>query len=88
MAKEKKIDVKKVAKESLSKEIVNFLVDAGYAVQTDVADYGFSGGTILVTVPDTDIQIKFVTPKAGLTNYEVKVEEVLQLIGESISPKN
>jgi len=75
MAKVKKIDVKKVAKEALSTAIAEFLVDAGYEVKTDTADYGFSGATLIVTVPDTDIQIKFVTPKAGVERYEVKVDE-------------
>ena len=75
MAKEKKIDVKKVAKENLSKEIANFLAERGYEVKTDVADYGFSGGTLIVGDPATDIQVKFVTPKAGITRYEVKAED-------------
>lgn len=75
MAKEKKVDLKKVAKENLSKEIAQFLIDRGYGVKTDVAEFGFSGGTLVVEDPATDIQVKFVTPKAGITRYEAKVED-------------
>lgn len=68
----KKIDVKKIAKDALSAEIATFLMEKGFAVNVDTADYGFSGGTLIVGTADTDVQIKFVTPKAGITKYEVK----------------
>ena len=71
----KKVDVKKVAKMDLSKALADFLVSEGFAVNTDVADYGFSEGTLIVSVDACDIQVKLVTPKAGVTRYEVKTDE-------------
>ena len=74
--KEKKIDVKKVAKVNVSNEIAEFLREKGYDVNVEAASFGFTEGTILVSVPETDIQVKFITPKAGITKYEVLADEV------------
>ena len=73
----KKVDVKKVAKMDLSKAIAEFLTDNGFTVSTDSAEFGFSEGTILVRDAVTDVQIKFITPKAGTDRYVV-AEEVAE----------
>lgn len=71
----KKVDVKKVAKMDLSKAIAEFLTDSGFTVNTDSAEFGFSEGTIVVSTDATDVQVKFITPKAGVTKYEVVADE-------------
>ena len=76
MAKKvKKVDVKKVAKVGLSNTIVGMLVEAGFAVETDHTKYGFSEGTLVVSLPDTDVQVKFITPKTDLVRYAVQEDE-------------
>ena len=76
MAKKvKKVDVKKVAKTGLSNTIFSMLVEAGFAVETDHTKYGFSEGTLVVSLPDTDVQVKFITPKTDLVRYAVQEEE-------------
>lgn len=75
MAKEKKVDIKKVAKENLSAKLLAFLAAEGFIATNDTVDYGFTNGTILVSDTDTDIQIKLITPKAGINRYEVKDAE-------------
>lgn len=76
MAKtKKKVDVKKVAKLDLSKKLAEFLTAQGLEV-LDGADFGFTEGTIVVRGEVCDVQIKLITPKAGLQRYEpVEVEE-------------
>lgn len=76
MAKKvKKVDVKKVAKVGLSNTIVGMLVEAGFTVETDNTKYGFSEGTLVVALPDTDVQVKFITPKTDLVRYAVQEDE-------------
>lgn len=72
----KKVDVKKVAKLDLSKKLVEFLTEQGLEV-LDGADFGFTEGTVVVRGEVCDIQVKLITPKAGLQRYEpvVEVEE-------------
>ena len=71
----KKVDLKKVAKVNVSKAIANSLTEAGFEVLTNFADFGFTEGTLVVRDKDTDVQVKFIVPKAGLTRYEVEEEE-------------
>lgn len=71
----KKVDLKKVAKVNVSKAIANSLTEAGFEVLTNFVDFGFTEGTLVVRDKDTDVQVKFIVPKAGLTRYEVEVEE-------------
>lgn len=68
--KEKKIDLKKVAKQELSARIAEFLKAEGYTVETEATRYGFTEGTLVISKPETDVQVKFITPKAGETQYK------------------
>jgi len=76
MAKIKKIDPKKVAKMAISEVIANALVAAGYKVNTDNEEFGFTAGTLVVDMETTDVQVKFIAPKSGLTHYAVLEDEV------------
>ena len=71
----KKVDLKKVAKLNVSKAIADALTEAGFEVLTNADDYGFTEGTLVVRDKDTDVQVKFIVPKAGLNRYEVAVDE-------------
>ena len=71
----KKIDVKKVSKLELSKMLADFLLEKGVAVHTNAEDYGFTEGTLVVETEACDVQVKFITPKAGVTKYEVVSED-------------
>lgn len=74
----KKVDAKKVAKVEVMKVIQDALVAAGYAV-ADGADYGMTAGTMVVKGAVCDVQLKPITPKAGLDRYEeLEDEEVAQ----------
>ena len=71
----KKVDVKKVSKLELSKLLADFLLEKGVAVHTNAEDYGFTEGTLIVETEACDVQVKFITPKAGVTKYEVVSED-------------
>lgn len=71
----KKIDVKKVSKLELSKLLADFLLEKGVTVHTNAEDYGFTEGTLVVETEACDVQVKFITPKAGVTKYEVVSED-------------
>lgn len=70
----KKVDVKKVEKERIARIVREALEAAGYGV-ADGVDYGFTGGTLVAKGEKVDVQIKPITPKAGLDRYESLVEE-------------
>ena len=69
----KKVDPKAIAKNSLMDSLKSFLESQDLEV-LDGKTYGFTAGTLIVRMEDTDIQLKPITPKAGVTRYEV-VEE-------------
>lgn len=80
----KKVDVKKVEKLKVSGQIMDYLEEQGLSV-SEGTNYGFTEGTLVLHTDKTDVQIKFITPKAGITKYEelpsddeeeVKEEEV------------
>lgn len=71
----KKVDVKKVSKLELSKLLAEFLQEKGIPVQTNAEDYGFTEGTLVVETEACDVQVKFITPKAGVTKYETVTED-------------
>lgn len=71
----KKVDVKKVEKERIAQIVREALEAAGYGV-ADGADYGFTAGTLVAKGTKVDVQIKPITPKAGVDRYEaLEVEE-------------
>ena len=70
----KKVDVKKVEKEKVMAVVVAALEAAGYTVG-EGTDYGFTSGTLVVRGEKCDVQLKPVTPKAGVERYAVLVDE-------------
>ena len=65
----KKIDPKVIAKKSISEKIIHALKDLGLEV-SDGVEYGFTAYTVVVHTDKTDVQIKLITPKAGMDRYE------------------
>ena len=68
--KGKKVDVKRVAKQELSDLFEEFLVEKGIKVSSNADDFAFTQGTLVVHMEDTDVQVKLITPKAGLKRYQ------------------
>ena len=75
--KEKKVDVKAVAKVDLMKIVKESLEQVDIEV-LDGKDFGFTLGTLVVRMGETDIQLKPITPKAGVSRYETDEEEVAE----------
>lgn len=69
----KKVNEKDVAKATVMKVVVDALATAGYQV-SEGSEYGMTSGTIVVHAGACDVQIKPITPKAGVTRYEVAEE--------------
>lgn len=69
----KKVDIKKVTKTKVMKQIHDSLQGLGYEV-LDGEKFGFTSGTIVVRAEKCDIQIKPIAPKTGLDRYEM-IEE-------------
>ena len=65
----KKVNEKDIAKEEIMAIIHKALKDNGISFK-DGVDYGMTNGTIIVEHEKTDVQIKPITPKAGLTRYQ------------------
>ena len=74
MKKTKKIDVKKEAKRGLSEFIGQLLNSSDIAIERGT-EFGFTEGTIVAHLDEVDVQIKLITPKAGLTRYEKIADE-------------
>ncbi len=74
MRKNKKVDVKKVAKLEVMEVIQKALADAGYPIAKGEG-YGMTDGTLVVTHQTCDVQIKPITPKAGVNRYEPLPED-------------
>lgn len=68
--KGKKVDVKRAAKQELSKLFEEFLTEKGIKVNSNADDFAFTQGTLVVRMEDTDVQVKLITPKAGLKRYQ------------------
>jgi len=69
-AKGKKVDVKKLAKQELSDLFKEFLLEKGFEVSSNAEDFAFTQGTLIVHMEKTDVQVKLITPKAGLDRYQ------------------
>ena len=65
----KKINLKDTAKADMMAKITETLAAAGIEILTGT-DFGFTTTTLVARTADTDIQIKLITPKAGVTRYE------------------
>ena len=70
----KKVDVKVVEKAKVMEIVATALKEHGYEVK-DGVEYGMTKGTLIVATEVCDVQIKPITPKAGVVRYEVEVEE-------------
>ena len=72
----KKVNEKDIAKEEIMAIIHKALEENGISFK-DGVDYGMTRGTIIVEHEKADVQIKPITPKAGLTRYQevVYIEE-------------
>lgn len=70
----KKVDVKKVTKMEVSTQIAEMFATVGIEVGTGV-DYGFTEGTLVLHMEKCDVQVKIITPKAGVDRYEKLVDE-------------
>jgi len=72
----KKVNEKDIAKEEIMAIIHKALEDNGISFK-DGVNYGMTKGTIIVEHEKADVQIKPITPKAGITRYQevVYVEE-------------
>ena len=70
----KKVNVKDVAKMEIMSIIVAALEAQGIPVK-DGKEYGFTAGTVIIGHNTCDIQLKPIVPKAGVTRYEVEVQE-------------
>lgn len=68
--KGKAVDVKRAAKAQLSEMFTEFLMEKGIKVDTNAVDYEFTQGTLVVGLENTDVQVKFITPKANLERYQ------------------
>lgn len=76
IVKTKKVNEKDIAKDEIMDIIRKALEENGIKYK-DGVDYGMTKGTIIVEHEKADVQIKPITPKAGLTRYQevVYVEE-------------
>ena len=76
IVKTKKVNEKDIAKDEIMAIIRKALEENGIKYK-DGVDYGMTKGTIIVEHEKADVQIKPITPKAGLTRYQevVIIEE-------------
>lgn len=72
--KTKKVNPKDIAKTEVMAIIEKALLENGYTIE-DGVEYGMTKGTIIVNHKIADVQIKPISPKAGLDRYEVVTEE-------------
>lgn len=72
--KAKKVNPKDIAKKEVMGIIRKALEENGIEFK-DGADYGMTSGTIIVSHKVSDVQIKPISPKAGLDRYAEIVEE-------------
>ena len=74
----KKVDVKAVEKKKVSEFVSSALAKAGYTV-ADGTDYGMTANTLVLKKGtnslENDVQIKFISPKHGETEYLEEVAE-------------
>lgn len=72
--KAKKVNPKDIAKKEIMAIIQQALEENGIEFK-DGVDYGMTNGTIIVSHKIADVQIKPISPKAGLDRYQEVVEE-------------
>lgn len=72
--KAKKVNPKDIAKQEVMAIIQKALEENGFELK-DGVDYGMTKGTIIVSHKIADIQIKPISPKAGVDRYEIAEED-------------
>ena len=80
----KKVDCKKVEKMAVKGNIQELFEGLGFVVNDGKEIYGFTDGTLVVSMDKCDIQIKLIAPKAGIDRYE-KLEEELEEEEEEVN---
>lgn len=70
----KKVDPKKVAKVEVCKTLSDALALAGIQFSSGL-EFGMTEGTLVAHLGACDVQIKLITPKAGVDRYEKAEEE-------------
>lgn len=70
----KKVNEKDIAKSEIMEIIQNALSENGIQFK-DGVEYGMTNGTIIVEHEKSDIQIKPIAPKHGITKYPIIVYE-------------
>lgn len=65
----KKIDVKKSTKMEVSQFVRDYFEELGIEIK-DGSDFGMTEGTLVLKMDKCDVQVKLITPKAGLERYE------------------
>lgn len=70
----KKVDVKKVMKSEVNKKVMELFTGLGINVE-DGTLFGMTEGTIIAHMDKCDVQIKLITPKAGVDRYDKLVDE-------------
>lgn len=70
----KKVNEKDIAKNEVMEIIKKALAENGIEWK-DGVEYGMTNGTIIVTHEKSDIQIKPIAPKHGITRYPIIVYE-------------
>lgn len=70
----KKVNEKDIAKNEIMGIIEKALAENGIEWKSGV-EYGMTNGTIIVTHEKSDIQIKPIAPKHGITRYPIIVYE-------------
>ena len=69
----KKVNPKDVQKNAIKEILTTALAD--YGTVSNGTEYGFTKDTLVLKTADCDVQIKLITPKAGVTHYELLEEE-------------
>ena len=70
MAKATKVVDPKVTRKAEVSAVVREAFEARGVEVLDGTDYGFTQGTLVLRLPDFDVQVKPITPKAGVDRYE------------------
>lgn len=71
----KKVDVKKVAKLEVMEAVKRTFEGVDGFEVLDGVDFGMTAGTVIIRTATCDVQLKPITPKAGINHYESAIEE-------------
>lgn len=77
----KKVDMKKVSKLEVSAKVRELFEGLGIVV-SEGSEFGFTEGTLVLSMLNCDVQVKMITPKAGLERYASLEEEEEEEVDE------